>query len=300
MDYWFCYNVTSGTITAQYLTTNTAMQAPSGQGLYGPFAQGGASAAVVMAYTYPQRYLIIGSTPALVEQPYWVVTPTESTTTAGEYSLAATLNNPPSTPPSTATFTVAGGTISATIASNQATATLQLHASVASQPVTVQVSASGTVSGSTTINSGTPAIGQQLIPATSSSPALVAPTGTGSRAYLRAFYLGLTPQTQVAILTEALQNLMITVGVTNRLLTEKILPMLQASSYTPLSLTSAETAAITNWTDTVQANMVAWSDLLDGSGTPIAPYSELQAQAPTVLSAMQGYAEAAATLPNLG
>ena len=206
------------------------------------------------------------------------------------------------TAPTSATVAIPGTmwTASVALSSGSGTTSLAMHSSLAAAQVLVSVTATATQMGLLQLGTdGGTAIGLQVIPATASSPALVAPTGTGSLAYLRAFYLGLTPQTQVAVLTEAMQNLMITVGITNRLLTEKIVPMLQANSYTPLSLTSAEAAAITNWTQTVQANMVSWADLLDGSGTPIAPYSELQAQAPTVLSAMQSYATAAATLPNL-
>ena len=295
MNFWFIYNGL-GQITQKILAT-TLPTAFASQTYLGPFPQASASTTVLLAYANPERYLVQGTPPALVEQPFWTVTAAESASTTGQYAMTATLNNPGSSVPSTAIFAVAGGTINATVSSNQATATIQLHASVASQPVAVQVSATGTVSGQTTINSGTAGIGLQLI--TSGTTPLVAPVGAGSKAYLRAHYLGLTPATQIAILTEALQNLMITAAVSNRILTEKILPALQATTYTPITLTPAESAALTNWTANVQSNLVAWADLLDGSGQPIPAYSELQTQAPQVLTAMTAYNTAVASLPGL-
>jgi hypothetical protein len=143
---------------------------------------------------------------------------------------------------------------------------------------------------------GTP-IGLQVI--TTQTPLLVAPAGPGSRTYLRAFYLGLTPQTQTAILTEALQNLMIATSVAAHVVLTRIVPALTASTYTPLTLSSAESAALTNWQTTVAQYQVALGDLLDSSGTPIPPYAELQGQAPVVYTALQAYATAVSTLPNL-
>ena len=176
--YWFLYDNTTGIIQQppRQAATNPWPTPPNSWNV-ASFATTDTTA--ILAAANPAWYLINGSPAALVLQSYWTVTATESTSTAGEYTLTATLNNPPSTAPTSATFTVAGGTIDAAISSDTATATIQLHETVTSQPVAVTVSASGTVSGSTTINSGTAGIGLQLIPASGTTPATVAPAGAG-------------------------------------------------------------------------------------------------------------------------
>ena len=252
--------------------------------------------------------------PSTLDNPtaYWwtgaVLAPWPSLSPAmRETTLTVTVDasTPPATwvSPSKATVSLPPAQWSTPITLSQGSGTLSLavHPSLLTADVLLTVTASGTLSSTVQLGEtgGTP-VGLQVVPATSSAPAMVAPAGTGSRAFLRAYYLGLTPATQIAVLTEALQNLMITASITNHLLTEKIVPMLQANSYSPLSLSSVEAAAITNWTQNVQPNLVAWADLLDSAGNPIAPYSELQGQAPTVLQALQAYSASVQTLPNLG
>ena len=295
MDYWFCYNTSTGAITAQYLTTNTAMQAPSGQGLFGPFPQARASATVVMAFTYPYRYLVQSG--ALVEQPYWTATATASMTTSGEYTLAATLNNPPSTPPTSATFTVAAGTISAAITSNMATATIQLHPSVATQPVRVQVSASGTVSGQTTINSGAAAIPLQLW-TPSGGVATVGPSGNNMASYLRQQAIGLTTANQFDMMTLNDQNLAVAVSVGLRTLVEKVIPWAKQTTWSPLSLTTAEDDGLNAFSTQLVPYLLGAADLLDASGNPIPPVAEAIAQAPQVQAALSTYTQWISEIPN--
>ena len=293
-SYFFLYNTSTGQILGARLAASSPYTPGTGEAV-ASFPANDATAA--LAVNNPQWYLIAGSPATLQMQPYWTVTTTESTTTAGEYTLTATLNSPPASPPTQATFTIAGGTINATISSNQATGTIQLHASVANQPVTVSVSASGTVSGQTTINSGTASVGLQLI--TSGTTPLVAPAGTGSRAYLRAFFLGLTPATQVEVLTKSLQSLALTSSIISHIGLTKIIPALTASTYTPITLTAAEQTALASWQQQVAQYQIALADLLDSAGNPTGPYAELQAQAPLVQEGINGYAQALATLPNL-
>ncbi len=231
-----------------------------------------------------------------------------SSTSSGTTTVTDTISftyveTPPSgwSYPAHVDVAVGSSTTSLTLSSSHtASYAYTVHESLQQVAVPITYTASNTV-GSTIMTASGDAltVGVQAIASSSSTPVLIAPAGEGSLAYLRAFYLGLTPQTQIAVLTESLQNLMVTVSITNRLLTEKILPMLQASSYSPLSLTSAESTAISNWTSNVQGHLVAWADLLDSSGNPIFPYKELQTQAPQALTAMQAYAQAASTLPNL-
>lgn len=204
--------------------------------------------------------------------------------------------------PSNIDVAVGSGTSSLTVSSSHtATYAYTVHASLQNVAVPIGYSAKNTVGHTMlTTSAGSPlTVGIQAVASSGTATVEIAPTGTGSRAFLRAFYMGLSHETQIAVLTQALQNLMLTSAITNRLLTEKIIPMLQASSYSALTLSSAESTAIKNWTSNVQSNLVSWADLLDSSGNPIAPYSELQSQAPTILKAMQNYAHDVATIPNL-
>lgn len=214
-------------------------------------------------------------------------------------TITVTLNNPPSTPPTSITATVGTSTATLALASNQASMSVALHNSV---PVaSVQFSASGVVGASAAVGIGRqPPVGLQLIPpAVSGDPYTIAPVGPGSKAYLRAAYLGLTSETQIEILTEALQNLYVTAGATNHLLVTKILPALQAASYTPITLTTAEEASLNNWTANVIPSLLAVSDLLDASGSPIPAYAELQGQAPQAYQGLQAYQQAVQSLPGL-
>lgn len=287
--YNFLYNTSSGAILA---ASTQRITAGSGEAVLS-LSQSDTTA--ILAYANPQWYLIQGSTPALVEQPHWVVTATASTSTTGQYTISGTLAHPPSTLPSSATVSVAGGTIDATVSSSGTTSTtLQLHASVASQPVTVTVSASGTVSGSTTINSGTATTALQLD--TSGSTPTVQPT---TKAYLRQTAFGLTADNLMAMLVLSLQNLALASSVASEVVLNKILPALTASSYSPISLSTAESDAMTNWQSNVVQYQMALKDLLDASGNAVPPYADMQAQAPNVQSALQTYAQWVGEIPHL-
>ena len=185
MSYYFLYNSTSGEI----LAANTSSFTPgTGEAVLGPLSSADTNA--VVAYQYPQRYLVQGSPPALVEQPWWDVQVAPAST-ANQYTITAILENPPSTPPSTATLTLAGSSLSGSISSNQVSWTIALHPSVASQQITATVSASGTVSGTQAWGGTEQTVGLQLI--TTDTPPLVAPTGPESKAHLAAWALGLPP-----------------------------------------------------------------------------------------------------------
>lgn len=288
--YYFLYQTTSGHILAantQGLTPGTGegvLQAPSNDDT------------AILAYNNPNRYLVTGSTPALVAQPFWTVTATASASTAAEYSLVATLNNPPSTPPTTCAFNVAGGGITADITSNQATATIQLHESVANQPVSVHVSASGTVSGQTTINSGTATTPLQLWTPSSGIPT-VGPSGSNVASYLRQQAIGLTPANQFEIMTLNDQNLAIAVSVGLRTLVEKIIPWAKQTTWSPLSLTTAEDDGLNALSTQLVPYLLGAADLLDTSGNPIPPVAQAIAQAPQVQTALTTYAQWMSEIP---
>ncbi len=293
MFYFFLYETSTGIIQQPPIqaVTNPWPNPPSSWSV-ASFATTDTTA--ILAAANPAWYLVQSG--ALVIQPHWLVTATASTTTSGEYSLSATLENPPATPPSTCAFAVAGGTLSATVSNNTATATIQLHASVASQPVTVQVSASGTVSGSTTINSGTAGVGLQLV--TSGTTPLVAPAGTGSLAYLRQTAFGLTTGNLIGLLVQSLQALMATSSSVSEFLVNVVIPAITQTTWAAADI-SAYQAAIASWQKNVVPNQVAWTDLLDAQGNPVQGYTDLQTLAPMVLDAWNTYNTWASEVPNL-
>jgi len=109
----------------------------------------------------PNTYLYQNG--AFVAQSFWTLSSTASSDT---YTVTATLNNPPTTPPSTATLTIAGSTLTANIASNQAVFTAALHPTVAMLAISATVSATSTVSRSMTLGGTqtTPRLGCNCCP----------------------------------------------------------------------------------------------------------------------------------------
>ena len=180
--FYFLYNSTTG----QILATNTSGFTPgTGEAVLGPL--GSTDTNAVVAYQYPQRFLVQGSPPALVEQPFWSLA---STVSSGTYTITATLNNPPTTPPTSATLMVAGGTLTASVSSNQATFTVALHPSIAGQQILATVSASGTVSESVTL--GGQQMGVPLKLSTATTPATVVPTGAPGKIQVIQYHLGVS------------------------------------------------------------------------------------------------------------
>lgn len=225
--YYFLYNTSTG----QLLAANTSGFTPgTGEAVLGPLYSADTNA--IVAYQYPQRFLVQGSPAALVEQPWWNVT-VAPTSAANQYTITATLENPPSAPPSIATLTIAGSTLSGTVSSNQVSWTVAVHPSVATQSITATASTSGTVSGSTTFGGTAQEIGLQLV--TTQSPPLIAPAGTQALGFLAAYHLGLSPtQADVAL------TLMTVIGALDALLTAN-------ATVTPPASWPEKHAAHTRW-----------------------------------------------------
>ena len=295
MIYYFLYENSTGIIQRVSSSTQNPWPNPPNSWSVASFATTDITA--ILAAANPAWYLISGSPAALQLQSYWIVTAMGSTSTAGEYTLTAMLNNPPSTPPTSATFAVAGGTITADITSNQATATIQLHASVATQPVMVQVSASGTVSGQTTINSGTATIPLQLW-TPSGGVTTVGPSGNNMASYLRQQAIGLTTANQFDMMTLNDQNLAVAVSVGLRTLVEKVIPWAKQTTWSPLSLTIAEDDGLNAFSTQLVPYLLGAADLLDASGNPIPPVAEAIAQAPQVQAALSTYTQWISEIPN--
>ncbi|MCL8207177.1 MAG: hypothetical protein K6V97_03765 [Actinomycetia bacterium] len=293
--FYFLYNQTSGLILA---ANTTGFTPGTGEAVLGPLSSADTNA--VVAYQYPQRFLVQGSPAALVEQPWWDVQVSPAST-AGQYTVTATLQNPPSTPPSTATLTLAGGSLSGTVSSNQVSWTIAVHPSVASQQITATVSASGTVSGTATFGGTAQSIGLQLV--TTANPPLVAPAGPGSKAYLRTYFLGLSADTQIAILTEALQDLLGADTILLHMLFDAKTGIVAAltSGTTPLLTLDSNTA---NLVSDIQANILpqlpfTLDQAYPSGGTRFPLYESMVTMAGTFGQGALGYVQALQTLPNL-
>ncbi|MCL6563388.1 MAG: hypothetical protein K6U87_10305 [Firmicutes bacterium] len=244
----------------------------------------------------PQYYRVQNG--QIVAVPYWTVT---QSTSSGTTTLTATLNNPPSSPPTSGTATIGQTTIDLAITNNTMTLPVQLHNSLTGYSVPVTFSASGTVAASITVGSGPqPTCGIQAVaPTTSENPYVIGPVGQGSLAFLRQQALGVqSVEELLAALLEGEQNLAVLLSSFWHLFLDKILPMLQASTYTPLSLTSAEQATITLLQNQLQPNLLPLSSL-QNNGTPIPPLADALAQAVAVQQSLAKYAQWVGELPGL-
>lgn len=247
-------------------------------------------------WAHPGRYLIQGGAPVL--QPYLTLaTATDTTTSPPTVTVTATLTSGTATE---VAFTVGQSSETVALTNGEASIALQPHASVQALSLPVQASAAGTVGASVDVGiPGGDTFTLQLVPPMSGSTYLIAPVGQGSKAFLRAWSLGFTAETQLAVLTEALQDLYVTTSSVMHLLTSKIVPALQAASYAPITLDAAETAALDHWQANLQPNLFAMSGLLDSSGSPIPPYSEAITNAPGYQQALSAYGGAVAAIPGL-
>jgi hypothetical protein len=176
-SYWFQYDI-NGFIypLLQENTPNTTMK------LLGPYQQGTATPEIIMAYTYPNRYLVISGN--LVEQPYFTLTTAQN---GNQYTITATINNPGSPPPASTSFNVAGSDIVVPVINTQAVLTLNLHPSIAHEMINIAVSASGCMGTQIQIGGSDQSIGLQVyVP--SGGVQTIAPSGSGSQEYLETYY----------------------------------------------------------------------------------------------------------------
>lgn len=200
MFYWFLYDITTGIIQGNSLqsATNPWSNPPSSQAVLS-FAVSSASNTVLLAVANPARFLVQSGT--LVEQPYFTISCTESTT-PGDWTATATLNNPPSTSPTSCTITVAGVASTATLSGNTATLAFTVDPSATGQTLTVSATATGCVAGQTSIG-------------TASSVALTASSATGTLTVIpknigdyQAYLFSQFPNLYVALqMTAAIQHL---------------------------------------------------------------------------------------------
>ena len=234
------------------------------------------------------RYLIVGGLPTL--QNYWTAS---ATTISGTTTITATLNNPPSTAPTSAMVTIGTTTVSVPVSSNTATIAVALHETLAGLSVPVQVGASGTVTGTVTVGAGgkPPTSVQAIAPTTSGDPYVIGPAGTGAKTFCRQVAMGLTPESEMEVLTLSAQNLYLSTALGMQVLMTKIIPWAQQTTWSALSLTTEESTALTALQTNLAKYFPGLADLVTSNGDPAMPQvSEMYAQAPALQTAAQSYA----------
>lgn len=139
-----------------------------------------------MIYKFPGRYIVQNG--QIVQRPYLAATVAESATTKGQYTITATLTNPPATPPANVTFNVLNQSFSEPLTNGQAQFVFNVHPAVDNQTVTFNVLADGCVSTFVNVGTDQSAIGlQTCIPSGGTIPT-VAPVGAGSIEYLGVYW----------------------------------------------------------------------------------------------------------------
>ena len=234
----------------------------------------------------PTHYQWTGT--AFAPLPAWNLTFTGS-------KVTATLNQDPA--PTTATLSIAGVQLPASITHGQASWPITLDPTIQPQQVWVQVTASGTIPGHMNLGGSATTVGLQYLPDSST----IAPGGPGSRAYLRAFYFGVAdPAALLEQLTLALQSLYLTAAITLDLVGNVLLPWALTQSNPP-TLPTATATALHVLAQQVLPNLLPMDASVfqtDGSLTPA--FIELQQQSGPVTQALEAYMHAVTTLPNLG
>lgn len=262
-------------------------------GVLGPYPVDTASTQVVMAYTYPERFLAQGNPATLVEQPYFTVATSGN---AGTWTLTATLNNPPATPPADATFTINGTQETATLTNNQATLTVVVHPSVANAPINVTAGAAGCAT-SHAVNIGgntAPPVALQTYTPSGGTP-MVAPTGVGSKAFLEAWY---------ALNPLSIESLLADIGTAVNLLTDAVfnvlLPFAEQAAYTPVTLTADQQNALNDIKTNVLPNVyTTLANAFPSGGTKQTQYSHYVTDLGLSYKNFQAYENDLNTIPNL-
>ena len=275
LNYWILYDQSTGVI---YPALKETQPTSTGMGVLGPYSQDTAPTDVVLAYTYPSRYLVQSG--VLTLQPYL-------TSSYANGTLTITLNNPPSSPPTSCTVTVGTSAETVALSSNTGTLTMAVHPSVAAYSLPAQVTATGCVGTSVDLGSGqaAPIALQMYTP--SGGSLTVGPVGKGSQAFLQGYRLGaLPPQT-------VFQDLLVVVSAMAHVLTHDLIPQATAKTWVPVTV---DASALTDWQQNIEPNLpVTFANSLS-----MPQYAELRVRVAGYLNAANEYAADVNDIPNLG
>lgn len=217
-------------------------------------------------------------------------------------TVTATLENAPSSVPTSCVFSVAGQSYTANVSTTSpyvATLSLGLHSSLSNSQVDVSVSATGCVSSTLNIggNSQTQVALQVYTP--SGGVPTVAPSGTGSKAFLQAYYAMLMPVPQ------EVSDLATLLGMGIHTLYDIVLPALTSGSTPLATLDANQKNALADITNVILPSIKTTLENaapVPASGSAQAydiHYASVRQDYPTVAQALEGYASDLATIPNL-
>jgi len=276
-QYWFAYNVSTGAIPTGYAILSASTTNPW-PGLGSEFATvsydaATASADVVMAQAHPERYLIQGTPPVPVCQPYAVATYSAGT-------LSVSLPAAPQTLPTEATLTVGATTLNIALTNGAGSVPLAVHPALAGYSLPAQVSATGCVAW--TGDLGTPGraapVATQVYTPNGGQPT-IAPTGPGSQAFCRQGRTGLTDPVAAVVV----QDLMVLVSAMAHVLTESLIPQATAQAWASVTV---DASALTDLQVNVQPHLPVTLDNI----LSLPQYTELKVRVPLYLQAANDYA----------
>ena len=272
-NYYFQYDLTTNKIYPLLQDTTPQVQ---GMGLLGPYPQDTASEDVVMAYNYPDRYLVQNG--QLIKQSYFTLTDNNGT-------LTAILNNPPATVPMSCTFSVLEQSITEALTNNTATITLTMHPAVANQSFQVNISAAGCVQATAQIGgtaSGVPLQAYQ----DSSNNWHIAPM---QKSVLQAYYASVVPSQIVPA------NMLAAVS----LLSDVVFNVL-ATPAAVSALTADQQNAINDFKANILPHLpITLANAYPANGSREIHYASLEVNMPTYAQSVNGYNADLASIPNL-
>lgn len=274
MSYYFLYNLTTGQILA---SSTTGFTPGTGESV---LTLPNTNSTAIIAAQFNDRYIVQNG--ALVEQPYFSLT---AATASGSAVFTATLNNPPTTPPTSCTFAVLGQNITATLTANTAMLTLAIHPSVASQSFSVSVTATGSVQATTTAGGTASGVPMQAYQDASKNWH-IAPT---MKAVLQGYYASLVPEQLVAANTLVGISLLADV-VFNVLLTPAVIAALSLNQQNAINDFKANISGVLPLT---------LANAFPAGGAKEIHYESFEENMPTYAESVTGYNADVVAIPNL-
>lgn len=202
-----------------------------------------------------------------------------------------------SNPPSEATLSVAGSTITVPLTNGIGTQMLVFHPCLATSTLVAGVIGDGHVPCTVTINVGSsgPAP-MQLLP---SSPPTIAPL---FKYQVRQWLFGWGPNTDPVLgtLTDMLHESYFAICLLFDIVVNKALPSLTQASYTPVTLNADEQHALADMQANLLPNLAqTLGSIYPSSGSRDPIYGRVVAWSPSQKQAIQAYMNVIASIPNL-
>lgn len=293
INYWFQFDSASGVIYPYSQENSPSLGV--GISVIGPYPHDTASADIVMAYNYPERYTVQNG--SLIQKPYFTL---NVSVIQGGYVFTATLNNPPSgVIPASCKFNVIGQSYSEQIVNNDASFTIKVHESIADEQFSITVAAQG-------VNSATVQVGKKVCsqtfqcctPLKGDTTPLIAPSGVGSYEFLADYW-----QSSITSNVFQISDLATITGINTYVLYHIIIPTLISSNPNLLSANAMNALQdiqnnILNNLPTTLENAAPYP--VSGTQSYDIHYQSYRGHSPLLKQAMMSYVNDVQTIPNLG